>query len=87
MEKVIATIVIATTSLFTLVGIAGVIGNDEYKCPDKTIIVAYGDTLWSLAERHCTGNLVSAVDSLVDKHSTTHLQVGDIVYLGKGDTP
>ncbi len=82
MDKVITTIIIATTSLFTLVGLASLTGNDDYSCTDTTVIVTYGDTLWSIAETHCTGNLQSAVDHLVDTYSTS-LQVGDTIELGK----
>ena len=82
MEKAIATIVIAITSLLALVGLAGLTGDSDYSCNDTTVIVTYGDTLWSIAEAHCTGNLQVAVDDLVDTYSTS-LQVGDVITLGK----
>jgi hypothetical protein len=30
--------------------------------------VQEGDTLWRLAEQHCTGDIRAAADSLVDKY-------------------
>ena len=84
-----ATTIITTfiACLVTALGVLALTGDTEHDCPDMTVVVTYGDTLWSIAEEHCTGNLQSAVDELVDTHNTTSLQVGDIVTLGKGDMP
>lgn len=34
-------------------------------CDNTSVIVAEGDTLWSIAEKHCTGQIQKAVDELV----------------------
>lgn len=33
-------------------------------CDNTSVIVAEGDTLWSIAEKHCTGQVQKAVDNL-----------------------
>lgn len=44
--------------------------------------VTHGDTLWSIAERNCEGNVGNAVDHLTDAygHPGT-LRVGTVIYL------
>ena len=39
-------------------------------CEDTTVIVEEGDTLWSIAETHCKGDVQKAVDKLVDEYGT-----------------
>jgi len=87
MKKATTIITTFIACVVTALGVLALTGNENYTCPDMTVVVTYGDTLWSIAEQHCTGNLQSAVDDLVDTHKTTSLQVGDIVTLGKGDMP
>lgn len=41
-----------------------------YKCDGTTVVVAGGDTLWSLAEEHCEGHTGHAVDRLVATYGT-----------------
>lgn len=43
----------------------------EYQCDGSAVVATAGDTLWSLADKHCTGHVGSAVDSL-------HAQYGDL---------
>ena len=49
-----------------------------YKCTQGAVTIQSGDTLWSLAQKHCTGHIGQATDDLVNKYGTD-LQVGDII--------
>lgn len=42
-----------------------------YKCDGTTVMVTEGASLWSLAEKHCTGHIGQAVDDLVNTHGVT----------------
>lgn len=54
---------------------------EAFTC-DPTVehTVQYGDTLWSIAETYCDGNLQVATDKLVGAYGTT-IQLGDRIYL------
>lgn len=51
-----------------------------YECDSSAVVVTAGDTLWSLAEKHCTGHTGAATDALVARYGTD-VQVGDIISL------
>jgi hypothetical protein len=42
----------------------------DYSCDGTVVIVQEGDTLWRLAEQHCTGDVRAAADALVEKYGT-----------------
>ena len=64
-----------TLSAF-LVGRAVATDEYAYKCDGSAVVAVHGDTLWSLAEEHCTGHVGSAVDTLYAKHGDlTHGEV------------
>lgn len=42
-----------------------------YKCDGATVMVTEGASLWSLAQKHCTGHIGQAVDDLVNTHGVT----------------
>ena len=54
------------------------VGNG-FTCDTGDVVVQYGDSLWSIAEAHCEGNIRSAVDGMANDPST--LQPGDLVTL------
>jgi len=39
-----------------------------YKCDGTIAMANVGDSLWSLAEKHCTGHIGQAVDDLVNEY-------------------
>ncbi len=41
----------------------------RYSCDGSTVIAVYGDTLWSLAQKHCSGHIGMAVDALYSTHA------------------
>jgi len=50
----------------------GISQADEYSCPSgTTYTVVSGDTLWSVVQAHCTGDIPAAVHSLVKAHGAT----------------
>lgn len=42
----------------------------DFDCNNVTLIVKEGDTVWSLAERYCTGNIQAAADAIVAEYGT-----------------
>ncbi|CAB4156593.1 hypothetical protein UFOVP658_79 [uncultured Caudovirales phage] len=44
-------------------------GDSTYSCDGSTVVAVYGDTLWSLAQQHCTGHIGVAVDTLYSTYS------------------
>lgn len=71
----------------TIALLAFVIGREvttntyQYSCDGQEVTAVLGDTLWSLAEQHCTGHIGSAVDDLYDEHK--ELQYGDKVIFNR----
>lgn len=54
---------------------------EAFTCdPSVTHTVQYGDTLWSIAETYCDGNIQVATDKLVGAYGT-QIQLGDRIYL------
>lgn len=51
-----------------------------YKCDGAVVMANDGDSLWSLAEKHCTGHVGQAVDDLVKVHGET-LRYGQYIKL------
>lgn len=43
----------------------------DYQCQDVAHIAAEGDSLWSIAERYCTGKITAAVDAMSAKYGTS----------------
>jgi hypothetical protein len=68
-RKFIAFAIIAVIVIALLV--AHTANQPDYTCPEATIIVREGDTLWSIAETECTGEITQVADYLVDKYGTT----------------
>lgn len=42
----------------------------DFDCNNTLLIVNEGDTVWSIAERFCTGNIQAAVDAIVAEYGT-----------------
>lgn len=42
-----------------------------YKCDGTTVMANDGDSLWSLAQKHCVGHIGQAVADLVNVHGET----------------
>jgi hypothetical protein len=53
----------------------------EYTCDPEPITVSYdGQSLWTIAQEHCVGNLSRTVDDLVEKYGVT-IYVGQQIQL------
>ena len=69
--------------LACLFGIAILIGAlaavNDYECQDATVIVQQGDSLWSIVEDHCTGDVRAAVTAI--DMATVVIQPGQRVVL------
>lgn len=61
---------IATALLLILVILVGLFGFvalsavGSYECDTAMVVVEEGDTLWSLVERHCSGNTRSVIEDM-----------------------
>ena len=53
---------------------------EKFTCDLEPHTVTYGDTLWSIAERKCDGNIQVVTDNLVDVYGTT-IHSGENIYL------
>lgn len=53
---------------------------EAFACEPIEHTVQYGDTLWSIAETYCDGNLQVATDKLVDAYGT-NIQLGNRIFL------
>lgn len=75
-----ATFLVFIASLFGIAILIGAlaVGND-YDCADGTVIVQPGDTLWSIVEEHCEGDVRAAVTAF--DVSTFTLQPGQELVL------
>jgi hypothetical protein len=52
-----------------------------YQCEAGTITAHAGDTLWGLADTHCTGSTYDAVYEIKKQTGATSLQIGDQITL------
>lgn len=56
----------------------------SYECEQQPVVVHSGDTLWTIAEKRCTGDLLEVRYELVKSYGTV-IQPGQIVQLPEGD--
>ena len=66
MKKAIIGIVAFAATAFGLSAVFN--AQDQYTCQDVTVTVTSGDTLWSIAEGHCSGEIRAAVHDLVAQY-------------------
>ena len=55
-------------------------GKPRFSCAEAPVKVSHGDTLWSIAERECEGEISFVVDFLVEQYGTT-IHAGQLVWL------
>lgn len=67
--------VVVVALLAFLIGKAVASEPYPYTCDGSSVIAGAGDTLWSLAEQHCTGHIGHAVHDLYKVHAD--LSVGE----------
>ena len=58
---------------------------DNYTCIEADVIVQPSDTLWSIAEAYCDGNLEVAVSDLISTHGSDTVLVGQLVRVRNSD--
>lgn len=51
-----------------------------YECPEAPVVVEKGDTLWRIAEKRCTGDMLEITDELVRSYGT-EIQPGQVIQL------
>ena len=58
---------------------------DNYTCIEADIIAQRSDSLWSIAETYCDGNIQSAVSDLISAHGSDTVLVGQLVRVRNSD--
>lgn len=48
-----------------------------YACSKSAVIVEPGDSMYEIVQRHCSGNLVDAVDDLVISYGASDIYPGE----------
>lgn len=51
-----------------------------YECEQAPVVVEQGDTLWSIAEKRCEGDLLEVRYELIQSYGT-EIQLGQIIQL------
>ena len=54
---------------------------NAYVCNTDPYIVQQGDTMWEIAHANCSGNIVNAVDDLVQEYGFTEVYPGQELWL------
>ena len=54
---------------------------NAYVCNTKPVVVQEGDTMWEIAHANCSGNIVNAVDDLVQEYGFTEVYPGQQLWL------
>lgn len=52
----------------------------EFKCDGTAVMVESGDSLWTIADSHCTGSIQAAVDAMVSDYGPD-IVPGQLVWL------
>lgn len=75
-------LVAALTVIFLTAGYGMVkeVASPSFTCQDRTITVHQGDTLWSIADEHCDGDMLAARYQLTQAYGTV-IQPGDVIEL------
>ena len=54
---------------------------DDYTCETTQVTVDFGNTLWSIVENNCEGDIRQAVSDLSDLRGTDTVRLGEIIQL------
>jgi hypothetical protein len=66
----VAVAVAAAVAVAVAVAVAAALLAADFDCNGTYLIVKEGDTVWSLAERWCTGDIRAAADAIVAEYGT-----------------
>jgi len=81
----IRAVVTVTLSTF-IIGFLVWVWNDfnhrmvEFTCDSREVIVHEYDTIWSIVNTNCSGNVSVVVDRMVEKYGT-NIQIGQRIFL------
>jgi hypothetical protein len=76
-------ILVAAFTVFFLIAGCGMVKevtSPSFTCQDRTHTVLQGDTLWSIAAKHCTGDMLVARYQLTRTYGDV-IQPGDVIEL------
>jgi hypothetical protein len=54
---------------------------NAYTCNTNPVIVQEGDSMWEIAHANCSGNIVNAVDDIVQEYGFTEIYPGQQLFL------
>lgn len=52
---------------------------ENYECVETDVVVQPLDTMWSIAEEYCEGNIEVAVSDLISSNGSSTVVVGQVV--------
>lgn len=55
--------------------------NSQFNCKVDSIKAMSGDSLWSIAENHCTGNIQIVVEQMIYLNGGSEIRIGQIISL------
>lgn len=76
-------ILVAALTVFFLMAGCGMIKevtSPSFTCPDRTHTVLQGESLWTIAEKHCDGDLLAVRYHLTQAYGPV-IQPGDVIEL------
>jgi hypothetical protein len=54
---------------------------NAYACNTNPVIVQEGNSMWEIAHANCSGNIVNAVDDIVQEYGFTEIYPGQQLFL------
>lgn len=80
MKQVVTKVLVGASLVVAVASFLWFVGQPRFSCSPDPVKVAYGDTLWAIAERECEGEISFVVDFLVGQYGTT-IHAGQLVWL------
>jgi len=74
-------ITVVIVLLAAVFGLIKVVDSPQYSCDVDNATAIWGDSLWSIAERHCSGNVGAAVEDMIGLNRGVRIQAGQVVDL------
>lgn len=75
-------IAVGLTFVAALIGFVNLIdAGPQFSCDVDNVKAVWGDTLWGIAEKHCTGDHQAAVETMIGLNRGTDIKAGQIVDL------
>ena len=81
MRRRITAVIVLLAALIGLGALIDAAMSPNFSCDVDSVTAEWGDSLWSIAERQCSGDIQSAVEAMIGLNRTTWIQAGQTVHL------